>query len=1266
MKKIAIILFICSIAYPQNKGYKAYNSFSAGELSPLMRSREDLSKYHSGCLTMENIIPLPQGPAEKRPGTKYVAESKDNSKIRLLPFVSSTDETTVIELGNQYARFYKDGAPINSWVGTDDLSALNNLKAHYLLNEMIGTVVYDDDGATHNGTLSVDASTVSATGIVDNCFDLDAQYDIYMADHDDFSFTDNSDDSAFSIVTWGFVTDYGDLQVLVSKWRNSQATSEWRLSLSSEKKLQLNLVDSSMDLSGNVIAQYLLNDDAADTHTDDVTTDHDGVCSVDTDTISTTGKINDCYDMGGSVYVTVPDNDALSFGDGADDSAFSISAWVYYVHDGTQQVIMSKFDDATWEWVLLCEPNGHLFFGIYDYSALAYFKLYYDTKLSDGWHHIVTTYDATESLDGMNLYVDNVSVRDEAYDTRTVGTYVAMENHTSDVHISAIEVGSVPQRFWKDKLDNITIFDIELSSSQVSTLYNSGSGMETYSGIEVYSVADSAIDVGWHQFACTYSAPADETAAADGIILYIDGAAVASTAYNDDNYTAMQNGAEEVRIGSQRNTGDTASEKFWASGIDEVSIFSDVLTPAEVATLYDEETYEIDTPYLTADLFKLQYKQSADVLLITCPDYEPRKLSRYADAIWTLEELGIENGPFQRENTDTTWTITPSATTGTVTLTSTDPLFMIGATAGHMPSGSEDVSKSITGALFKIIQPLETGSYEETLSDNYTDDQTENTSWVHCGSIAKGVEWYLTTLGTWTGTLEVQRNYTIGAAHDSTTWETVYTFQSNDDRNIVADGEETTDEADYRCILTASGDAAEPCQVYFRISDIDHIGIVEITSVANSTSATAVVLKTLASTDATHRWSEGSWSNYRGWPKTVTFFEDRLTFGGTDSQPDTIWASVSSDYYNFLAGANDDDALLFTLSSRQVNTIEWLIGKDKLLIGTRGAEWTLSGGSDEALTPSNYKAEEHSNMGSANLQAILVGDSVLFFQRGKKKLRELAYNWESDSYVAPEMTILAEHITGDGITNADIQRVPNSIVWCVRDDGQIALFVYERQEIITSWSRLITDGEFESVAIIPGDEEDVVWVSVKRTIDGSDVRYIEYFSDRDFGTDVDDAYYVDCGITYDSTATTTLTGLDHLEGETACILGDGAIQTSKVVASGQITITSASTVQAGLPFTAQLQTMPLSVPLDGATILGREKRINEVTAYYYNSGDFYIGRDSTDKELLSITGMDSSDRDTDDRITFPGGWDPYGYILIYQQSPEPLILLSLIAEFVVN
>jgi hypothetical protein len=1275
-KAIIIFILLLNTTYAQQEGYKVYNSFSAGELSPLLNMREDMSKYYSGCSLMENMIPTPQGPAEKRPGTVYVAESKNNTKIRLMPFEYSTEQAYIIELGNQYARFYTNQDQILAGSGTEDISALDNIIAHWLLNDNLATtVVLDDDGSTHDGIASANTEDLYQEGKVGTgCFNLAAQYNVSVTDHADFTFIEGTDGD-FSITAWAYISNNGLDQTIISKWDetyNSQAR-EWKLFLDNSLKLNMVIADESLLLDSDLVVHYKLNDNSSNATVTDANgatyngTLADGSNNYTTDH-SVTGKVGTALDFDGSDdKVTIGDHADFSFGDGADDSAFSVSAWIN-MDDATDFPILAKDTSATvTEWYFVVSASDKLTFVLFDDNTSNYISRSYDTAITaneGSWIHVVATYSGNSLSSGMNIYLDDSDVDDASGDG---GAYTAMHDETAVLTLGTRIRAST---FANGKIDNVMLFNKELSAAEVTALYNSGDGVEELNTVYPSSITDNALTDGWHFITVVYEGENGSwtgATAANYIDFYVDEIDVDQTATNLSTYSKMEDTTAVVRIGAQESNAGVI-ENILSFEIDEVGVFNDILSSSEIGSLYDATAiYEVTNPYLTADLFELKFKQSADVLYITHPDYEPHKLSRKTNNTWELLAASIETGPFRSENADETKTITPSGTTGSITLTATGCApFIAGTTEGHEPSGSSATSKSQTGALWKIVHPLDTQAYEETLEDNYTNDQTENTSWLDCGSVARGVTWYLTTLGTWTGTLEVQRNYTIGAAHGASGWETIYTFQSNNDRNTTTNAEETVEEADYRCILTASGGATEDCNVYFRISDIDHVGVVEITSVSSPTSATATVIKTLANTDATHRWAEGSWSNYRGWPKTVTFYEDRLVFGGNSGQPDTIWGSETANYTNFLQETDDSDPLSFTLSSRQVNVIEWIIGKDKLLIGTSGAEWALSGGTDEPLTPSNVKAVQHSNYGSADLQAILANESVLFFQRGSEKMRELAYNWELDSYVAPDMTILAEHITGDGITDIDYQKTPNAILYCIRDDGEIAIFVYERKELITSWSRFITDGSFESVAVISGDPEDQVWVSVNRTIGGSTKRYVEYFSDRYFGTDVDDAFFVDCGITYDSTATTTITGLDHLEAETVAILGDGAIQTSQTVSSGQITITSASTVQAGMPYTVQMKTMPMSLAAQGASALVRTKRITQVIPQYYNSGDFYVGKDSATKELLSISSMDTSDVDTDDRITFPHGYDRFGQIYIYQQSPEPLTLLGLAASFSVN
>lgn len=1279
MKKIVLFVILTSLCMAQEKPYRILNSFNAGELSPLLYGREDLAKFQSGCSTLENLIVLPQGGVVKRPGTKYVAGSKSNTKIRLFPFEYSTEQAYILEFGNQYIRFFSENEAVTGGDGTEDLSSLNNILAHWLLNENASNqTVVDDDGATYNGsTVTNNTSVLHADGKVGiGCFALDGRDAVVVSDAAGLSF-DDSGSNPFSIAGWAYVASQSQEsqeQVIISKWKGGTAR-EWKLSIDANQKLKLSLFDDSTSLSSSRVAQWKLNDNAANTAVDDAVAvvPHDGVATANTNTLHASGRLGTgCFDLSGSASAQVADHAALSFDDTADE-CFSLTSWVYVTITGSTQTIISKYDtNAKREWWLYLDAAGKLGLNLHDQSAGKTASRLTDTALTTGWHFVSATYNsahaswsAATAASYITLYVDGSAVASTATND---AAYAGMEDLAGSLSIGSYLAAGVPQGIFADKIDNTVLFNVALTAAQVSSLYNEGAGVEDVDGSYPYCTSDDSVEVGWRFLAAVYDSTGGATAAS-GITLYVDGAEVDSTATNDSGYTAMEDTAANLYIGSQLDGSDTI-EYVWNDKIDNIAMFTDELTSTEIAALYNSATYEIESPYLTADLFEIKYEQSADVMYITHPDYESRKLSRLAHNTWTLDVLGVDNGPFRPQNTDVAKLIASSATTGNVTLTATGcSPFVDGTTSGHEPSGTADTDKCKTGALFRLVHPVDTLEYHTDLENNYTADQTENVSWMDAGTLYEGGVWTLVTDGTWDGTLEVQRNYTIGAAHDASGWETVLSFSSSDDRNVSTTGTEDVDDASYRVILTATGDAAEDCEIYFSTDQISHVGIVEITNVINPTSASGTVIQTLGSTDATHQWSEGAWSNYRGWPKTVAFFEDRLVMGGNATQPDTIWGSVTGDYENMLEGTDDDDAVIFTLTSGQVNSIQWLVGKVKLLIGTSGAEWSLGGSGDEPLTPSNVKAAQQSTYGSADMQANLASESVLFIQRNARKMREMAYNWELDSYISPDMMILNPSVSGDGITDTAYQQTPESVLWCIRDDGQLLGFSYERKEAITAWHRHITDGEFESVAVISGPNEAQVWLSVKREIGGSDKRYIEYIAERDFGTDVNDAYFVDCGIT-DTGGSTTVSGLSHLEGETLIVLGDGAEQTEAssgdfTVSSGSITVPSGlTTVHAGLPYTCKLETMPLSY-LSNQTVHGRVKRINEVIVDFYRSGDFYIGRDTTNKELISLDGMESSEdveRDTN-RITFPLGYDRIGKILVYQYSPEPLTLIALMVEF---
>jgi hypothetical protein len=261
------------------------------------------------------------------------------------------------------------------------------------------------------------------------------------------------------------------------------------------------------------------------------------------------------------------------------------------------------------------------------------------------------------------------------------------------------------------------------------------------------------------------------------------------------------------------------------------------------------------------------------------------------------------------------------------------------------------------------------------------------------------------------------------------------------------------------------------------------------------------------------------------YPSCVEFFEERLFWAGSLKKPQTIWGSASGDYQNNRQGAAEDDAIEYPLAAKGVNPILWIVPHTSLIVGTAGAEWEISASNrEEPISAVNVKVRRHSTWGNSKVGALLVNDVILFLQRGGKKLREFAYSFEKDSYVAPDLTILAEHIAGrQGFIEMAHQQEPAGILWCVRSDGDLAGLTYERMQEVVGWFRIKTNGKFKSVEVIPGLQatEDRVWVAVKRTIDGTERVYIEYFAEWVWGRkivsglDPERAFYVDSGLSYD-------------------------------------------------------------------------------------------------------------------------------------------------------
>jgi hypothetical protein len=309
-------------------------------------------------------------------------------------------------------------------------------------------------------------------------------------------------------------------------------------------------------------------------------------------------------------------------------------------------------------------------------------------------------------------------------------------------------------------------------------------------------------------------------------------------------------------------------------------------------------------------------------------------------------------------------------------------------------------------------------------------------------------------------------------------------------------------------------------------------GYVDITGFTSTTIVTGTVQtgdNLGTGPGATTDWGEGSWSDVAGYPATVTYHERRRWYARTDTQPQTQWASKPFVYDDFTVGPADDDALNLTLNTEKANDIKWLSSGTTLATGTFGGEFVTSSGTNGiTITPDNANASRQTGWGSRNLQPQKIGNFVYYVQRAGRKIRELFYYWDLDTYKSVDMTVLSEHITESGIVDIAYQQNPDSTLWCLRDDGQFAVLVREEDQEVRAWSRIKSgDDEYKSVATIPSNEGpyDEVWYIVSRTINGSVTQYVERFANPLVPERQAECFYVDSGLTYDAYDQTTGLGL---------------------------------------------------------------------------------------------------------------------------------------------
>lgn len=706
---------------------------------------------------------------------------------------------------------------------------------------------------------------------------------------------------------------------------------------------------------------------------------------------------------------------------------------------------------------------------------------------------------------------------------------------------------------------------------------------------------------------------------------------------------------------------------------------------------------EVTTPYSASDVQDLQYVQFGDKLYLAHPDYEPRVLTRISNTSWTLKTLNALPEPTVEIGELPSTTVTPAATTGL------GVTFTAGAAGTFLDA---DVGRQIVN-----LSSGETGRASIT-------------------AVAAGGD---------TATCDIVEDFTDTNAIASGDWKM--------DLSPIADLTPTGTKVGSIIQLDADVLDSTTALETFRSTDVGryiliHDGVCQITAVNSSSQVDAEVLKSLSALTETDVWSleDPAWSASRGYPRAVGFFEQRLIFGGTTEQPQTIWMSETGIFDGFGVGSGDSDGIEIELASNDANQIQWIASGRELVVGTSGSEVTVgTGGLAGAITSSNIQARPRTYHGSKTQQPINIRNEIVFIDRSARNILSFLYDFESDGFLGEELTFLAEHITTGGIVEAVYVQEPDSQIYAVRNDGKMIVGTYDRKQKVLGWS-LFEDasGTYEHVATISDGGVDQVWVVVNRTINGATKRYIEVFDTTD-GTDPvhgfadsfltlsdnkaisgitkaspgvvttgsahgfsngdaikikdvvgmtevnNKVYYVanktsttfeltdSDGNNIDTSAFTTyasggnafamvntLSGLDHLEGETVQVKCDNAAHPDKTVSSGAITLDySTAEAMVGLEYTSTLKTLKKEYNIGMGTMQGQRSRYVRPILRVYKSAIPNLNSNFLPIRIPSDMMDEAPGLVSGDLEYGPTSWDNTGQVTFSYNEPFPVLILGI-------
>ncbi len=712
--------------------------------------------------------------------------------------------------------------------------------------------------------------------------------------------------------------------------------------------------------------------------------------------------------------------------------------------------------------------------------------------------------------------------------------------------------------------------------------------------------------------------------------------------------------------------------------------------------------YEISHSYLEANLFDIHYEQSADVLYLAHGDYFPSTLTRTTETNWAVADFEAEDGPYLDEisdgtslTLDGTGAVHPIMTSNVLPAGFTVAASNSSASAWHAFDSDPDTAidlGSIGGAWLDITLNASKVVDGYTLRASRVYPDRHPMTWSLQGY--DGADWVtLDYIENETGWDRGETRHFPFANTKSFSRYRIFVHATSDNNNAQIASFilhwKQTDQTGITLTASAvtginsgSGFIASDVNRTIRLYGTDGMWRWAKIDAVNSTTNVDVTIGDQAFLDLNpiYRWKLSAWDATNGYPQTVGFFNERLAWAGSVAYPRTVWFSESANYngYRISSPLVDSDGVTITMTGGKINKIQFIKDIYDLAVGTTQTVRTVGAASSSSpFAAGNVEQRQQTTEGSSHIQPITVGETTIYVDYYKKRLREFTYSFELNGYQAPELSVLSDHIYRSGVTSVSYQAIPDNLIWIGLGNGRLGCTTFEKNQSIVGMVQMFISGGsstdeaiVESHCTVPTESGDRLWMIVKRTINGVTKRYVEYMAEPFEEGNIEDGIFFDSSVTATGSDFTTISGLDHLEGETIGVLADGVDIGDAVVASGQITLpgsVSADKATVGLRYQSYGKTLRMTEAgnQDG-TAMGRKKIISEIFLDAYEVGSMKVGTKTKqfemfERKMTETFGSAKSLFTGFEKIKTEGKWSGDGQIVFHTDRGYPATIRALVA-----